>query len=306
MSEVLDLVIVGTGPAGLAAAIYAGVYKLNFSVVGKDYGLLAGAHEIWNFPGIKAIPGVELVQHIRQHAVEEFNAGIIDDEVVRVKKANSNFAVETKNSGMLEAKTLIIATGLMNRKLGIGEERLIGKGVSYCATCDAGMFNEKTVAVIGGNDSAAQAALLLSEYASKVFIFYRQAALRCQPIYLPKLAARKNIETIYNSNVVEVFGKEMLEKVTLDVEGARKEIKLDGLFPEIGAVPQNVLLQEIGVKFDNAGFIIVDSSQQTNVEGVFAAGDITATHSGFKQAVVACGEGAVAANSVYRLLKEKE
>ena len=306
MTEALDLVIVGSGPAGLTAGIYAGVYKLNFAVVGKDYGLLAGAHEIWNFPGIKAIPGIELVQRIRQHAVEGFNAKILDDEVVRVKKTNGNFAVETKNSGKFEAKTLIIATGLMNRKLGIGEDRLVGKGVSYCATCDAGVFKGKTVAVIGGNDSAAQAALLLSEYASKVFIFYRQAALRCQPIYLPKIAARKNIEIIYNSNIVEVFGSKKLEKITLDTNGAKREVKIDGLFPEIGAVPQAVLFKELGVKFDEAGFIIVDSNQKTSIEGVYAAGDITANHPGFKQVVVACGEGAVAANSVFKLLKEKK
>ncbi|MBI5872334.1 FAD-dependent oxidoreductase [archaeon] len=305
MSEVLDLVIIGAGPGGLTAAIYAGVYKLNFVVVGKDYGLLAGAHEIWNFPSIKAIPGFELVKKIRQHAVEGFDAKIIDDEAVAVKKLNSNFEVQTKSSGSFESKALIVATGLANRRLGIGEERLVGKGVSYCATCDAGMFKGKTVAVIGGNDSAAQAALLLAEYAAKVYVFYRKEALRCQPIYLPKLSAKKNIEIIFNSNVVEVFGDKKLEKITLNIKGVKKEMKLDGLFPEIGAVPQNVLLQEIGVKFDSAGFIIVDSNQQTSVEGVFAAGDITANHPVFKQAVVACGEGAIAANSVYRFLKEK-
>ena len=168
------------------------------------------------------------------------------------------------------------------------------------------MFKGKTVAVIGGNDSAAQAALLLAEYAKKVFIFYRKDALRCQPIYLPKLAAKKNIEIAFNSNITAVSGGEKLEKITLDANGVKKEMQMDGLFPEIGAVPQNVLLQEIGVKFDNAGFIMVDSNQQTNVEGVFAAGDITATHVGFKQAVVAAAEGAVAANSVFKLLKERK
>lgn len=214
--------------------------------------------------------------------------------------------MQVKNSGSFESKALIVATGLMNRKLGLGEERLVGKGVSYCATCDAGMFGGKTVAVIGGNDSAAQAALLLAEYAKKVFVFYRQAALRCQPVYLPKLAAKKNIEIVFNSNITEVFGDKKLEKITLDVEGKKKQVLLDGLFPEIGAVPQNVLLQDIGVKFDNNGFIIVDSSQKTSVEGVFAAGDITSTHPGFKQAIVSCAQGAVAANSVYALLREKK
>ena len=116
MSEVLDLVIVGTGPAGLAAGIYASVYKLNFVVIGKDYGLLAGSHEIVNWPGIKSMPGLEIVQKIRQHAVEGFNARIIDDEVIAVKKLNSNFSVQSRNSGSFESKALIVATGLMNRK----------------------------------------------------------------------------------------------------------------------------------------------------------------------------------------------
>lgn len=306
MPEILDLLIVGTGPAGLSAAIYAGVYKLKFAVVGKDYGLLAGAHEIWNYPGIKAIPGFELVRKMREHAVEGFGAQIKDDEVSKVLKKGQNFVVSTKNSGDFEAKALIIATGLMNRRLGIGEERLVGKGVSYCATCDAGMFAGKTVGVIGGNDSAASAALLLAEYASKVFIFYRHEALRCQPVYIPKLAEKKNIETIFESNVVEVKGEKMLEGIVLDVKGSKKEMKLEGLFPEIGAVPQNVLLKELGVGFDSSGFIPVDSDQKTSCTGVYAAGDITATHSKFKQAIVACGEGAVAANSVYRFLKEKK
>jgi thioredoxin reductase (NADPH) len=306
MSKVLDLIIIGTGPAGLTATIYTGVYKLDFAVVGKDYGLLAGAHEIWNFPGIKAISGLELVQKMRQHAVEGFNAKIIDDEVAKVSKTGSNFKVETKDSGSLESKALIIATGLMNRKLGIGEERFVGNGVSYCATCDAGMFKGKTVGVIGGNDSAANAALLLAEYAKKVFVFYRHEALRCQPVYLPKIAEKKNIELVFNANVVEVIGDKRLEKITLDVNGAKKEIPLDGVFPEIGAVPQNILFKELGIKFDGNGFILVDGWQKTNIEGILAAGDITATHSGFKQAVVACAEGATAVNSVFRLLKEKK
>jgi len=306
MPEALDLVIIGTGPAGLSAAIYAGVYRLKFKVIGKDYGLLAGAHEIWNYPGIKSIPGFELVQKMRQHAVESFSAEIIDDEVVAVSGLGGNFSVLTKNSGTLEAKTLIIATGLMNRKLGIGEERLIGKGVSYCATCDAGMFRGKTVGVIGGNDSTASAALLLAEYAKKVMIFYRQDNLRCQPVYLPKLQAKKNIEVVCNANVVQVIGEKMLEKIILECDGKMKEVKLEGLFPEIGAIPQNVLLDKLGVKFDKSGFIPVDLDQKTSCEGIYAAGDIAANHPKFKQAVVAAAEGAVAANSAYNFLKEKK
>ncbi|MDO8647073.1 MAG: FAD-dependent oxidoreductase [Candidatus Diapherotrites archaeon] len=304
MSEVLDLVIIGTGPAGLSAAIYAGVYKLNFKVVGKDYGLLAGAHEIWNYPGVKAIAGFELVQRMRDHAVDSFKAEIIDDEVIAVRKSGEHFSVQLKSAETLECKALIIATGLMNRKLGIGEERLIGKGVSYCATCDAGLFSGKTVGVIGGSDSTASAALLLAEYAKKVLIFYRQDALRCQPVYLPKLQEKKNIEIVCNSTVVQVVGDKMLEKIVLECDGKKTELKLDGLFPEIGAVPQNVLLDKLGVKFDASGFIPVDLNQKTSTEGVYAAGDITSSHPKFKQVVVAAGEGAVASNSVYRFLKE--
>ena len=303
---VLDLVILGSGPAGLTAGIYAGVYKLKFKTIGTDYGMLEKSHEFSNWPGIKVISGFELVQKIRQHAVEGFNAEILNDTVIEIKKSGKNFVLKTIDSKVLKCRALIIANGLASRHLGIGEEKFIGNGVSYCATCDARMFKNKTIGVIGGNDSAAQAALLLSEYCKKVILFYRQDKLKCQPIYSSKINECKNIEIIFNSKVVEISGEKKLEKVMMEIEGKNNAFLLDGLFPEIGAIPQTLFLKDVGVKFDNAGFIIVDEWQRTNVEGLFAAGDVTATHPHFKQAIVAAGEGAIASNAVFKFLKERQ
>ncbi len=304
-SDVLDSIVIGGGPGGMTAAIYCGVYKMKHLVLAKSFGMLADSHEIWNFPSYPSIKGLELVKKMRSHAAGNFGSKIVDDEAVNVKRQKDGvFCVETASKKKYLSRTLIIATGLTNRKLGIGEEKYVGKGVSYCFTCDSVFFKDKNVGVIGGSDSAAQAALLLSEYAKKVFIIYRRDALRCQPVYIPKIKSRKNIKVIYNSNVKKLFGEKMLEKVLVSGgEGKDTEMPLDGLFVEIGAVPQSIVFRDLGLKFNEAGFIEVDCWQKTSVDGVYAVGDITATHPGLKQAVIACGEGAVAGNSAFRFAK---
>jgi len=188
-----------------------------------------------------------------------------------------------------------------------GEEKLLGKGVSYCATCDAIFFKNKTVAVIGGGNSAAMAATLIAEHAAKVYIIYRGGELKCQPLYAEQIQKNPKITIIYNTNVTEVHGDKKVESVSLDTpfEGSNI-LKTDGVFVEIGAMPSTDLLNELGVALNEQGYVIVDQWGKTNVPGIYAAGDIITNTPGFNQIVAAAADGATAVNAIYRYLKENK
>lgn len=303
-----DLIIIGAGPAGLAASIYASRYKLKHIVIGKEIGgLVNEAHEIGNYPGFPSISGVELMQKFVEHA-RSLGAEIISDEVVHIHKLDEGFEVETKSGDKYEAKTLIIATGLERRRLNIpGEKEFVGRGVSYCATCDAFFFKDKTVCVIGGSDSAAMAALALAQFAKKVYIIYRRSELRCEPVWKEKIEKNEKIEVIYNTNVIEIMGNERVEAIKLDnpYQGS-DTLEVDGVFIEIGFTPGTSLVSEIGVELDESGYIKINPDCSTNVEGVFAAGDITNGSAGLRQIVTAVAEGAIAVYSAFRYLKGKK
>ncbi len=290
-----DLIIIGAGPAGLTAGVYAARYKLKTLIIGElTGGLISEAYEVCNFPTYSKINGFELSQ-LMVKQVTNLGVEIKQEEVIEI----SGFTVKT-NYGSYSAKKLIIATGTKRRKLNVkGESEFLGKGVSYCATCDAAFFKNKIVAVIGGSDASLTAALLLSEFASKVYIIYRKSEFfRAEPAWVEQVMSNDKIKPVFNVNVIEIKGSKFVEGVKLD-DGS--ELSLDGVFIEIGSVPDLKLINNLGLKNDN-GYIIVNKKQETNINGVYAAGDIT--NNPLKQAVTACAEGAVAANSVYESLKK--
>ncbi|RLJ05229.1 MAG: hypothetical protein DRP14_02245 [Candidatus Aenigmatarchaeota archaeon] len=295
-----DLVIIGAGPAGLTAAIYAARYKLSTLVVGEQIGgMAAEADEICNFPSYKKIIGIELTKKMIEQ-VENLGVEIKNSYADSIKKIDSQF-LEKTNSTEYKAKKIILATGTEKRKLGLkNEDKFLGKGVSYCATCDAAFFKNKVVGVVGGSNSALTAALLLSKFANEIYIIYRKNKFfRAEPKWVEEVERNEKIKSIFNANVIELVGENKLECVKLD---NGEKLNLDGLFVEIGSIPSVKLAEELGIELEE-NHIKVDKKQRTNMEGVFAAGDVT--NSPLKQIIVACAQGAIAANSAYEELRNE-
>ncbi len=297
-----DLAVIGGGPAGLTAAIYARRYNLS-TVVFTDIagGLVTENPWIENYPGFKLISGTELASRMREHA-EGLGAVIKLEKVKEVEKVGDFFVLRTEWGSEVKARAVIVATGLERRKLNAkNEDKFIGRGVSYCATCDAAFFKNKITAVVGGGDSAAVAALLLAQFASKVYIIYRRDKFyKMQPAYVKKIQENPKIEPVFNETVVECRGGEKLEEVVLR---SGRVLKVDGLFVEIGFVPR-IPFKTVGfeIETDEKGFIKVDPAMRTNVPGLFAAGDITTGSNYFQQIITAAAEGAIAADSAYLYL----
>ena len=306
MSEnIFDVAIVGSGPAGYSASVYASRYNLRNVVFGKlPGGTISEAHKVCNYLAFEEITGLELSDRFSSHA-KNFGAEIQNKSVVDIKKVGDIFKIYTESDNIFEAKSVILATGTKRKKLAIpDEDKYIGKGVSYCATCDSNFFKEKMVAVVGGSNAATTAALLLSEVATHVYIIYRKDALRGDQKWVEAVLQNKKIEVIYNTLVIGLKGNGKLEGITLDTEFNRgKLLKVDGLFIEIGSEPNGDLPLKLGLKTDEVGYIKTKEDQSTNIEGIWAAGDMTTNSNRFQQVVTAVSEGAIAANSVYQYLK---
>jgi thioredoxin reductase (NADPH) len=303
-NEIYDLIIIGAGPAGLAASIYASRYKINHLIIGKEPGGQAvEAHKVENWPGTESISGFELTQKMREHA-SNLGAQIVMDSVSNVSQSDGMFDI-TAHTAQYKTKNIILALGMEYKKLSIpGEDRLKGKGVSYCPTCDAAFFRDKVVAVVGGGNSAASAAQLLAEYASKVYIIYRGEKLKVDPSYLENFSKNEKIEIIYQTNIREILGENSVSRVKLDKEyEGGDELDLQGVFIEIGSEPGVELPKQLGVNIDERGFIVVGPDQGTNVSGIWAAGDATTGSNKLRQMITAAAEGAVAAASVYKKLQ---
>ncbi len=299
-----DVGIIGGGPAGLSAAMYAGRLKLKTLVLTKERGgTIVNTNDIANWPGIKKTEGMTLAKQLEEHALDYPDVEIKDAMVAGIKKKDSGFVITTQ-SGEYEAKTVIYAVGTEVRKLGIpGEEKFSGKGVHYCALCDGFFYKDKTVAVVGGSDSAAKEALLLTQWAKKVYIIYRKEQIRAEPVNMDKVEKSDKIEIINNTNVTEIKGGEHADTLVLDKEyNGSRELKVDGVFVEIGRVPGNVLVKDVGVELNDKGEVIINRKSETNVPGFFAAGDVT--DSFFKQAIGAASEGVTAAYSAYVYLQK--
>ncbi len=300
-----DVAIIGGGPAGLSAAMYAGRLKLKTLVLTKERGgTITTTNDVMNWPGIKKTDGMTLAKQLEEHALDYPDVEIKDAMVVGIKKKGDDFVVTTQ-SGEYEAKTVILAAGTEVRKLGIpGEEEFAGKGVHYCALCDGFFYTDKTLAVIGGSDSAAKEALLLTQWAKKVYIIYRKEKIRAEPVTFEKVEQNDKIEIINNTNVTEIKGGEHVDTLILDkpYQGSN-EFKIDGVFVEIGRVPATVLVKDVGAKLNEKEEVIINRQSETNVPGFFAAGDISDCF--FKQAIVAASEGVTAAFSAYVYIQKK-
>ena len=299
-----DVAIIGSGPAGYSAGIYSSRYQLKTIIFGKMLGgTVSEAHKICNYPGFPDICGLDLGTKMYEHA-KETGCETKFESVVDVEKVDDHFKLKTDFGAEYEAKTVILTIGTERSKLTIPrEDDYLGKGLSYCATCDGNFYKDKTVGVIGGSSSATMAAIMLSEIAKKVYIIYRGAELRGDPTWKAEALKKANIEVIYNTMVVGFEGKEKLESIKLSKEHkGSKLLNLDGLFIEIGSEPNKDLALKIGIKTDKRGYIMVDQAQKTNIDGIWAAGDCTTNSNGFRQIATAVSEGAIAANDIFKTI----
>ncbi len=302
-----DLIIVGLGPAGLTAAIYAARYTLKTLVIGSSPGgQVAESGRIENYPGFKKINGPELVQRMVEQA-KSFGVEIVRGEVLSIKYQGGGFRVSV-GERVYESRAVILAIGVEPRKLGVpGETELIGKGVSYCALCDAPLFKDKVVAMVGGGDSALDGALELAEHARKIYLIHRREEFLAKPDFVRRARENPKIELVLNTNVTQIKGGDRVEGVALDKPyQGQSELSAEGVFIEIGNLPPRKLPEDLGLKSDKVGYVEVADDMSTSLTGVFAAGDITTGSNQMKQIVTACAEGAVAAQSVYRYLKDQK
>jgi thioredoxin reductase (NADPH) len=299
--QAYDLIIVGAGPAGLGASIYASRYKLNHIVIGNEIGgQVVEAAEIENWAGEISIQGRTLMEKFEHHAYE-LGGKIIQADVNSVVKEGELFTIKA-GTDAFQAKSIILALGMKARKMNVpGEDKFIGKGVSYCATCDAMFFRDKDVVVIGGGDAAATAAIHLKEFAKSVKILYRDK-YTWEPSLDEKMT-KKGVEKIQMKNAKSINGDGKVGGITYETDSGDKELTVQGVFIEVGTTPGVTIAQNLGVALDEQSYIIIDGTQATNIENVYAAGDVTTGSNKFRQIITAVAEGAVAAGSVYRKLK---
>jgi thioredoxin reductase (NADPH) len=303
-----NVVIIGSGPAGLSAALYTARANLAPLVIrGLDWGgLIATTAEVENYPGfVEPIGGFELSQQMEQQA-ERFGAELLDDVVTHVDLRQRPFRLITESSGPIAADTLIISTGASPRKLGVpGEDELANRGVSYCATCDGAYFRGKRVVVVGGGNSAIDEGLFLTRYVTELVVVHRRDTLRAEPQVQERAFANPKVRFVWDSAVTEILGEDSVTGVRIAnlKTGAEMILETDGVFPYIGHVPKTELFRG-QLALDKAGYIVTDSRARTNVPGVYAAGDV-ADHI-YRQAVVAAGEGSKAALEATWFLAEQE
>ncbi len=308
MGGSFDLIVIGSGAAGLSAAIYAGRYRMSVLVFGDQFGgYTTVAGPIGNYPGFVEIDGFDLMMAMKEQA-EKLGTHIKDDKVVSVARQGGCFVVKAEDGQEYGANTIIFATGSKHRQLGLANENeLTSKGVHYCATCDGPVYGGKTIAMVGGGDSSVKGVNLTAEYAKKIYLITREKEIRAEPInheQMKKLVDAGKVEIILENEVAEIVGKERLEKVVLkSPHNGMTDLVLDGLFIEIGSTPRAQLAEAIGVALNEHGYIATTSMMETNVPGVFAAGDIADLFGSFKQDITAAAMGAVAATSAYQYHK---
>lgn len=300
-----DVIIVGAGPAGLAAAIYAQRARLNTLLLektGMSGGQIINTYEVDNYPGMPEINGFELGMKMREHAERlgiTFQTGILKELVCETEQKQVITEEETYHT-----KTVILAMGATYAKLGVlGEETFLGKGVSYCATCDGAFFRDKTVAVVGGGDVAVEDAIFLARFASKVYVIHRRDELRAAAILQEQLLELPNVEMVWNSQVQEICGDEVVGGVRIiNLEGTENQIAIDGIFIAIGLNPNSQSV--VGcVASDEQGYLIADETCVTNQLGVYACGDIRTKQ--LRQVVTAAADGANAITSVQQYLTKR-
>jgi len=302
-----DLIIVGAGPAGMAAGLYAARFGLKPIIIGEEIGgALADAGEVDDYPGIISVQGPDLAKRFENH-VRKYDVPIIRDRVVSIEKSGNAFIVELLDGTFYRSRSLILAVGSVRRKLGVpGEDVFNGKGVSYCAPCDAPLFKGKVTAVVGGGNSALQAALLMTSYSPKVYLIHRRDKFRAFPVYINRVMNDQRIQLVLNTVVRRIGGSRNVEWVEVEntVTGEAERVRVGGVIVEIGSDPPKDFFESIGIRTDEKGYVVVGPAQETNIRGLFAAGDCTAGphKKKFDQVVVAAAEGAIAALSAYEYL----
>ena len=301
-----DLIIVGAGPAGLAAAIYAARAELKFVVLEKEVmsgGQIINTYEVDNYPGLFHMGGFDLAMKFREHA-DALGASFLTGEVEKIETTPQGKKVVCTDGTEYETKTVILSGGAKHRKLEVaGEDKLAGSGVSYCATCDGAFFRGKEVAVVGGGDVAVEDALFLARICKKVYVIHRRDTFRAAKTLVTRLTGAENVEIIYDSVVNKIQGNFKVE--ALEVENKKTQekriIPLDGVFIAVGMLPETSAYKGL-VAMDAAGYIVADETGATSDPAVFAAGDIRTK--ALRQVVTAASDGANAVQSVERFLAE--
>lgn len=291
-----ELIIIGAGPAGLTAAIYAGRARVKTLVIEKGFpgGELGLYSDLENYPGFPdGVDARELASQMHKQA-EKFGALFSTEEALVLDVGKKEFTIKT-NKETHQALAVIIATGASPLKLGIpGEKELTGRGVSYCATCDGPLYRNKTVAMVGGGNSALEEALFLTKFASKVYLIHRRDRFRGDVVLQEQIAENNKIETIMSTTISQIIGEDRLKAITINEGKGARELPLDGLFIMVGKGPATDFLGKL-VKRDKYKYIIADQKCETSKKGIFAAGDCRQKH--LRQVIVACGDGALAFDS---------
>lgn len=293
---IYDTIIIGSGAAGLSAAIYASRSEMDFVVIEKIFmgtGQIAESERVDNYPGLYGENGYDLGEKFRSHA-ETLGARFIEGEVTKIAPAKGIYTVYLQDGSEFETKTVIFAAGASHRKLGIkGEEELSGRGVSYCAVCDGAFYKNKVAAVVGGGDTALGDALYLSKIASKVYLIHRRDEFRANKSLCSKVAETENIEMVMNAVPVEIFGDKRVEGIRINHNGREEALEVNGVFVAVGTVPGSEPLSGV-VNMDSGGYIIAGEDCITSDKGIFAAGDVRTKP--LRQVVTAAADGA---NSIY-------
>ena len=298
-----DAIIIGAGPAGMAAAVYMAREKLDFIVISKNIGgQTLWSAEVGNYLGFQLLPGDELVKKFEEH-VASYNVNVQEGEEVKsIEKLDKGFKVITDKSEY-ETLTVLVATGEKHRKLNVpGEEEFYGKGVTYCATCDAPLFDGKDVAVVGGGNSAMEAALFAAKYSPKIYILNINPELEGDDMLIERIKRDQKIEVIPNAATQEILGNKFVTSLKYNQEGEEKEIKVNGIFIEVGLIPVSDFIDI--VKKDEWKQIEVDKNNMTDLEGIWAAGDVTDVTE--KQIAVAVGEGSKAAIQLIKYVEKRQ
>lgn len=297
----VDIAIIGSGVAGLGAALYGARYELSTLVIGDMLGgATATAWTVENYPGFESIDGYDLVVKMKEQ-VEKLGVAIQADRITAITKKDDHFILSTETGSEIQAKTVIFACGAARRKLGLPKEDefALGKGVHYCTTCDGPLYKGKTMGVVGGGDASVKGMNLAVQYAAQIYAFVREDKLKAEPInyqrLLPHIESGK-VKVMYQTELAELLGDQRLTGVKLK---NGETVKLDGLFVEIGAIPEVDLAVQLGVELDRYGYIQVNNMMETNVPGIYAAGDTTNFFGHFKQIVTGAAMGSVAATSAF-------
>jgi NADH-dependent peroxiredoxin subunit F len=300
--RIYDLIIIGAGPAGITASVYAARKRLDFLVISLDIGgQAAWSSDIQNYTGYQFISGPELAQKFEEHMRKYDTVLKENEEVVELKKSGEIILVKT-NKADYEARSVIIASGKKSKELGVvGEKEFKNRGLSYCATCDGPLFTGKSVAVIGGGNSAMDAVLQLVKIAKQVYVINSTDQLGGDLIMRQKVSEAPNVTILNNSNVTAVLGDKFVSAIKVTSSSVQKDLAVQGVFVEIGLIPNSGFVKDAAKNARNE--IKIDSSNQTNIPGIFAAGDVTDVLE--KQIIIAAGEGSKAALSVFRYLAQQ-